>query len=114
MDDCLFCKICKKEISSATLYEDDDVLAFEDIAPKAPVHFLVVPKRHIADANALSEADGALLGKLFACVARVAAEKGVAENGYRVVTNIGEDGGQSVDHLHFHVLGGRQLAWPPG
>ena len=93
MEDCLFCKIAAGEIPSNKLYEDDTLLAFYDIDPQAPVHFLVIPKRHIASAAALTEDDAALLG---------------------VVTNVGEDGGQSVKHLHFHVLAKRSLAWPPG
>lgn len=113
MADCLFCKICCGEVPSIVLYEDEDIMAFEDIDPKAPVHFLVVPKRHIDSADALTEADGPLLGKIFATIAQLCAQKGIT-NGHRVVTNIGPDGGQSVGHLHFHVLGGRSLAWPPG
>ncbi len=113
MDDCLFCKICNGEIPSIILFEDEDLLAFRDIDPKAPFHALIVPKKHIESAAALGEEDGALLGKIFALAAKLCAEEGVT-NGYRVVTNVGADGGQSVPHLHFHVLGGRQMAWPPG
>lgn len=113
MADCLFCKIVSKEVPSIVLYEDDDILAFEDIDPKAPAHFLVVPKRHIDSANALTKADGPLLGRIFEAIAALCEQKGIT-NGHRIVTNIGTDGGQSVGHLHFHVLGGRALAWPPG
>lgn len=113
MDDCLFCKICRGEIPSDVLYQDEDILVFRDIDPQAPVHFLVVPKAHIESAAQLAEADGALLGKVFAVAGRLCAQLGV-QDGYRVVTNVGKHGGQSVPHLHFHVLGGRQLAWPPG
>ena len=113
MPDCLFCKIAGGEIPSQFLYEDDDMVAFRDIDPKAPVHILLVPKAHIVDAAALSEDDSALLGKMFAVAAKLAKQEGL-ENGWRVVTNVGKDGGQSVPHLHFHLLGGRQLGWPPG
>lgn len=113
MPDCLFCKIVGGEIPSQFLYEDDDMVAFRDIDPKAPVHILLVPKAHIEDAAALTEVEGALLGKMFAVAAKLAKQEGL-ENGWRVVTNVGKDGGQSVPHLHFHLLGGRQLGWPPG
>jgi len=113
MTDCLFCKIVKGEIPSDRVHEDDDVIAFRDIAPKAPTHVLVIPRRHIPDAHALTDADGDILGKLFAAARRVADEAGL-ENGYRVVTNIGPESGQTVFHLHFHVLGGRPMSWPPG
>ena len=107
MEDCLFCKIAAGEIPSNKLYEDDTLLAFYDIDPQAPVHFLVIPKRHIAS-------DAALLGHIYAVIAQLCRKLGVDESGYRVVTNVGEDGGQSVKHLHFHVLAKRSLAWPPG
>ena len=113
MDDCLFCKIAAGEIPSNKLFEDDSILAFYDLNPQAPVHFLVIPKAHIDSAACLSEADGALLAHVFATIARLCDELG-CEKGYRVVTNVGEDGGQSVKHLHFHVLAKRSLAWPPG
>jgi len=113
MTDCLFCKIVKGEIPSDRVHEDDDVIAFRDIAPKAPTHILVIPRRHIPDAHALTDADGGILSKLFAAARRVADEAGL-ENGYRVVTNIGPESGQTVFHLHFHVLGGRPMGWPPG
>ncbi len=114
MADCLFCKIAAGDIPSNKLFEDDDILAFYDIDPKAPVHFLVIPKRHIASAAALTEADAALLGHIYATIAALCRRLGVGEGGYRVVTNVGEDGGQSVAHLHFHVLAGRSMKWPPG
>lgn len=114
MTDCLFCKIAAGDIPSNKLYEDEDLLAFYDIDHQAPVHFLVIPKRHIPSAAALTQADEALLGKVFSTIARLCADLGVTEGGYRVVTNVGKDGGQSVPHLHFHVLAGRSLAWPPG
>lgn len=111
---CLFCKIAAGEIPSASVHEDELVLAFDDINPVAPVHQLVIPKRHIASAADLAENDAPLLGRLFAVAAKLAADAGLPEDGYRLVTNVGADGGQSVDHLHFHLLGGRAMAWPPG
>lgn len=114
MEDCLFCKIAAGQIPSNKLYEDDTLLAFHDIDPQAPVHFLVIPKRHIPSVAALTEADAALLGHVYAVIAALCRQLGVDESGYRVVTNVGEDGGQSVKHLHFHVLAKRGLAWPPG
>ena len=114
MDDCLFCKIIKGEIPSTKVYEDELCYAFNDIAPTAPVHFLVIPKQHIASAAALTENDAALLGHIYAVIAELCRKLGVDESGYRVVTNVGVDGGQSVKHLHFHVLAKRSLAWPPG
>lgn len=114
MEDCLFCKIAAGQIPSNKLYEDDTLLAFYDIDPQAPVHFLVIPKAHIASAAELTEQDAALLGHIYAVVADLCRQLGVEESGYRVVTNVGEDGGQSVKHLHFHVLAKRSLKWPPG
>ena len=114
MADCLFCKIAAGDIPSNKLFEDDRLLAFYDIDPQAPVHLLVIPKKHIDSAAVLTEDDAALLGHIYAVIAQLAAQLGIAENGYRVVTNVGADGGQSVKHLHFHVLAGRSLAWPPG
>ncbi len=111
--DCLFCKIAAGEIPSNALYEDDSILAFHDIDPQAPVHFLVIPKKHIDSAACLTEGDAALMGHIYAVIAKLASQLG-ADGGYRVVTNVGEDGGQSVKHLHFHVLAKRSLAWPPG
>ncbi len=113
MEDCLFCKIGAGEIPSNKLYEDDTLLAFYDIDPKAPLHFLVIPKAHYPSAAQLTEQDAPLLGHVFAVIAKLCAEQG-CENGYRVVTNVGQDGGKSVPHLHFHVLAKRSLAWPPG
>lgn len=113
MENCLFCKIAAGQIPSNKLYEDDTLLAFYDIDPQAPVHFLVIPKQHVDSAACLTENDAALVGHVFAVIAKIAADLGL-ENGYRVVTNVGEDGGQSVKHLHFHVLAKRSLAWPPG
>lgn len=111
--DCLFCKIAAGEIPSNKLYEDEQVLAFYDIDPQAPVHFLVIPKRHIASPAAITAENSGVVAHAFTVIARLARELGL-ENGYRVVTNCGKDGGQSVPHLHFHVLAKRSLAWPPG
>ena len=111
--DCLFCRIVAGEIPSDIVHTDDDVIAFRDIAPRAPTHVLVVPRRHIPDVNALTDADGDLLAKLFGVVRAVADAAGL-ERGYRVVTNVGPESGQSVFHLHFHLLGGRAMRWPPG
>lgn len=113
MDDCLFCKIAAGQVPSNKLFEDDQLLAFYDIEPQAPVHFLVIPKAHIGSAAELTEDNAALLGHVYAVIARLCRELG-CDKGYRVVTNVGEDGGQSVKHLHFHVLAKRSLAWPPG
>ena len=112
--DCLFCKIAAGEIPSKKVYEDAEVYAFYDISPAAPVHVLIIPKVHIPSANALTEENAAVVGHIFAVGARIAKELGIAEKGYRIVNNCGEDGGQTVGHLHFHLLGGRSLQWPPG
>ena len=114
MENCLFCKIAKGEIPSKKAYENDEVLAFYDIDPQAPVHVLVIPKKHISGANALTAEDAGVLSEMFRVANLVAKELGVAETGYRIVTNVGEDAGQSVPHMHLHVLGGRSLQWPPG
>ena len=111
--DCLFCRIVAGEIPSDRVHEDDDVIAFRDIAPRAPTHVLVIPRRHIADAHALTDGDGELLAKLFGVVRQVADADGLTK-GYRVVTNVGPESGQTVFHLHLHLLGGRPMAWPPG
>lgn len=110
----LFQRIIDREIPADIVYEDDRALAFRDIAPQAPVHVLVIPKRPIRGLSSASDEDGALLGHLLLVARKVAAQEGIAETGYRVVTNNGADGGQSVDHLHLHVLGGRPMHWPPG
>ena len=110
----VFDKILAKEIPADVVYEDDRALAFHDIAPQAPVHVLVIPKRRIVGIATATDDDTELLGHLLQVCRRVAAQEGLVEGGYRVVTNNGVHGGQSVNHLHFHVLGGRQLGWPPG
>ena len=114
MEDCLFCKIVKGEIPCTKVYEDDKVFSFKDIDPKAPVHILIVPKKHISSLNEITEEDSELIAYIFTVIKKLAKELGVAESGYRVVSNCGEDGGQSVSHIHFHLLGGRTLQWPPG
>lgn len=111
---CLFCKIVAGDIPADMVHEDDQVMAFRDINPVAPIHQLLIPRRHIDSAAVLGEADGALLGTLFTVAASLAADAGLDASGYRVVTNVGSDGGQSVGHLHFHLIGGRQMTWPPG
>lgn len=111
--DCLFCKMAAGEIPVNKVYEDDTVLAFHDIDPQAPVHFLVIPKIHIDSPAEINAENSAVVAHIFEVIAQIAQEMNL-ENGYRVVTNCGKDGGQSVPHLHFHVLAKRSLAWPPG
>lgn len=111
---CLFCRIVAGEIPATRVAEDDRVLAILDIAPKAPTHILVLPRDHIASAAELTEADAPLVGHLFAFAAEIARSVGIADGGYRIVTNVGTWGGQTVAHLHFHVMGGRPFTWPPG
>lgn len=113
MGDCIFCKIAAGEFGTPFLYEDDQVVAFRDINPVAPVHILVIPKRHIPSADELAEADYALIGHIFQVIQQLAQKENL-KNGYRIVNNCGEEGGQTVHHLHFHLLGGRNLQWPPG
>ncbi|MBI3575325.1 MAG: histidine triad nucleotide-binding protein [Gammaproteobacteria bacterium] len=112
--DCLFCKMASGAIKPATVYEDDDVLAFKDINPQAPVHVLVIPKHHIATLNDLKPTDAALVGKLVLAAGKIARELGVADGGYRTVMNCNAEAGQSVWHVHLHLLGGRVMRWPPG
>ena len=109
MEDCLFCKIIKGDIPSTKVYEDEFVYAFKDINPEAPVHILVVPKKHIKSMNEIEEIDENLIGKIFFAIKKIAKEQGIAEQGYRVISNCGKDAGQTVIHLHFHILGGRKL-----
>ena len=109
MEDCIFCKIIKGEIPSEKVYEDDEILAFKDINPLAPVHILIIPKKHIETANDLEVVDEAVIGKIFTVIKKLAKENNL-DNGYRIINNCGEDGGQEVKHLHFHLLGGRKLA----
>ena len=112
--DCLFCKIAAGEIPSTKVYEDDLVYAFRDIEPQAPVHVLIIPKQHISSANEINDENCAIVGHIFKVAAEIAKNEGISEDGYRIVTNIGENGGQTVKHLHYHMLGGRSLQWPPG
>lgn len=114
MPDCLFCKIAQKQIPSKIAYEDAEVLAFHDIQPKAPTHIQVIPKRHIARVSEVTEKDSALVAKLVLTANRLAREQGIAEPGYRLVFNCNPAAGQSVYHLHLHLLGGRPMSWPPG
>lgn len=113
-EDCIFCKIVRGELDAKKVYEDDDVLAFEDISPQAPVHILVIPKKHISSLLAFEPEDEKLIAKIIFRIQELAKRLNLAEKGFRVVNNIGEDGGQSVFHIHFHLLGGRRLTWPPG
>ncbi len=112
--DCLFCRICRKEMKATIVHEDDQVVVFEDINPQAPTHLLVVPRRHIPGLNDLSPEDAPLVGYLHLVAANLAQERGIAESGYRTVLNTGRGAGQSVFHLHLHLLGGRGMRWPPG
>ncbi len=113
MSDCLFCKIIAGEIPSKKVYEDDYVYAFDDIDPKAPTHVLIVPKKHIRGVKEATEQDAEIIGRCHVAAARIARERNI-ENGYRTVSNVGPGAGQSVFHLHVHLLGGRPLNWPPG
>jgi histidine triad (HIT) family protein len=114
MSNCIFCKIIQGEIPSRKIYEDGEILAFHDVAPQAPVHFLVIPKKHVPNIMEAGDDGAALLGQLLDKAQKLAVEQGCAEKGARFVINCKSDGGQTVDHLHVHVLGGRPLAWPPG
>jgi histidine triad (HIT) family protein len=113
MENCLFCKIAAGQIPSKIVYQDDDVVVFEDINPEAPQHVLIIPRRHIASVSDLTPADGPVLASIFMAAQKVASDLNL-ERGYRLVTNIGPDAGLAVFHLHFHLLGGRKLGWPPG
>jgi histidine triad (HIT) family protein len=114
MENCIFCKIIKGEIPSKKIYEDDKVYAFYDINPEAPVHFLVIPKEHIESANSLNEGNSEIISQIFLAINKIVSELGIDKEGYRIVNNTGKDGGQTVPHIHFHVLGGKSLVWPPG
>ncbi|HOM82229.1 MAG TPA: histidine triad nucleotide-binding protein [Armatimonadota bacterium] len=114
MSECIFCRIAAGSLPARVVYQDEQVVAFEDVNPQAPVHLLVIPRKHIPNLLGVGEEDEALGGHLMRVACQVAREKGVAESGFRVVANINRDAGQSVDHLHLHVLGGRGLGWPPG
>lgn len=113
MSDCVFCRIAKGEIPARFVHQDDEVVAFHDLSPQAPVHVLLIPRRHLTSLADCGAAEAALLGRLALVATTLARELGLA-GGFRWLTNVGEDGGQSVGHLHFHLLGGRKLGWPPG
>lgn len=112
--DCIFCKIANKEIPSSVVYEDEKVLAFNDISPAAPVHVLIIPKEHFTSALDIKSANSQIVSHIFEVAAKLARQLGIDEDGFRIVNNCGNDGGQTVGHLHFHLLGGRSLQWPPG
>jgi len=114
MSDCLFCKIRDGEIQGDVVFEDDDLLAFNDVSPQAPVHVLIIPKKHISTVNDMSAEDELLMGKLFSTAKNIASQKAVSEDGYRLVVNSNEQAGQSVFHIHMHLLAGRNMTWPPG
>lgn len=114
MEDCLFCKMVAGEIKPDTVFEDDEMLAFRDINPQAPLHVLVIPKRHIATTNDLTDEDADLMGRLVLAARKIAADEGVDEAGYRLAINCNAGAGQSVFHIHVHLLAGRRLGWPPG
>lgn len=114
-ENCIFCKIARKEIPADVVYEDDLVLAFKDLQPQAPVHVLIIPKKHVDSILALQQEDKELMAHITCeVIGRIASELGVSQEGFRVVANTGEAGGQTVQHLHFHLLGGRSMIWPPG
>jgi histidine triad (HIT) family protein len=112
--DCLFCRIAAGETPADVISEDELVVSFRDVSPQAPTHILLIPREHIASAAQLTEGHGQMLGRLFANAAAIAAAEGLVEHGFRLLTNAGAGAGQSVDHLHFHLLGGRAFSWPPG
>ena len=114
MSDCIFCKIIGGEIPSNAIYEDDNVFAFEDLNPQAPLHVLIIPKQHIATINDLDKDNADVIGKLYLAAKKIAADAGYSDDGYRVVMNCGESAGQTVFHIHLHLLAGRSLSWPPG
>lgn len=114
MSDCIFCKIIKKEIPAKIIYEDDNVIAFEDINPQAPVHLLIVPRKHIPTLLDLTPEDNQLIGHILLTANNLAKNKGISVSGFRTVFNCNKDAGQAVYHIHLHILGGRGMAWPPG
>jgi histidine triad (HIT) family protein len=113
-EECIFCRIANKEIASSVVYEDEDILAFNDINPQAPIHILLIPKEHFASLNAIPEEKGDILSSLLLKARQIAEEKEIAQSGYRIVLNTEKDSGQEVFHIHFHLLGGRRMSWPPG
>ena len=114
MSDCLFCKIRDGDIPADIIFENDDVLAFNDVNPQAPLHVLIIPRKHISTVNDMTTGDEVIMGKLFSAAKQLAAEKGVSDDGYRLVVNCNEKAGQTVFHIHMHLLGGRDMSWPPG
>lgn len=114
MSECIFCKIANEEIPADVVYQNDDLVAFRDLNPQAPTHILVIPRRHIPTTNDLAEEDGELMGKLILAARDIARQEGIAESGYRTVLNCNAGAGQTVFHIHLHLLGGRPLGWPPG
>ncbi len=114
MSDCIFCKIIEKKIPARIIYEDDYAIAFEDVNPQAPVHTLVIPRKHISTLLDIKEEDNNLLGHIFKIANKIAIDKDIAKRGFRVVTNCNPESGQTVYHIHFHILGGRHMHWPPG
>lgn len=114
MENCLFCQIAAGKLAADIVYEDNDMVAFTDISPEAPTHLLVIPRRHIASINEASPKDAELLGKLLLKASSLAKQRGLDSKGYRLVANVGREAGQTVDHIHVHLLGGRFLGWPPG
>ncbi len=114
MNDCIFCKIATGKIGAQAVYQDEQVMAFRDLNPQAPTHILVIPKKHIDRVSSLKEEDLPLVGAIHRAIQKVASGEKIDQTGFRVVTNDGADGGQSVAHLHYHVLGGRSMKWPPG
>ena len=114
MENCIFCKIVKGEIPSKKVYEDDSVFAFEDIKPTAPLHVVIVPKKHISAISEITQEDERVIGRIQAVAAKIAKERKECAQGYRIVNNCGADAGQTVFHVHYHLLGGRKFSWPPG
>lgn len=114
MNDCLFCKICDGEIPCEKVYENDEVIAFHDVNPQAPVHILIIPKKHIATVNDIEPDEAAIVGDLYLAARQIAATEGVAEEGYRLVMNCNARAGQTVFHIHLHMIAGRDMSWPPG
>lgn len=114
MEDCIFCKIINKKIPASIIFEDEKMIAFDDINPQAPIHVLLIPKEHFPSLNEIPEEKKGLLSELLFKARQIAQEKGIAQSGYRIVLNTARDSGQEVFHIHFHILGGRQMQWPPG
>jgi len=114
MSDCLFCKIRDGEIPCKITFENDDILAFHDVNPQAPIHILIIPKKHLSTVNDVAEHDEPIMGKLFSAAKKIAEQEGISDDGYRLVTNCNEKAGQTVFHIHMHLLAGRRMTWPPG